>query len=176
MPGEIVPGSHQVVSRYLRNGYLWDNVRVMGGAYGGFCIFDPFNGMFSFVSYRDPNISKTISIYDKCADYLTSLNIPKEELELSIIGAVGDMDSPQSSDQKGFTSLKRHLIGMSDEDRQRIRNEILSTNTQDFLSFGNRLQEFNKHSRCAVIGSQNSLSEANQDIDDADLKFKINEI
>jgi presequence protease len=63
-------------NRYLRTGYLWDNVRVMGGAYGGFCNFNPNTGLFSFLSYRDPNLHKTLQIYDGCADYLTKLHLP----------------------------------------------------------------------------------------------------
>jgi hypothetical protein len=64
------------INRYLRTGYLWDNVRVMGGAYGGFCNFNPNTGLFSFLSYRDPNLHKTLQIYDGCADYLTKLHLP----------------------------------------------------------------------------------------------------
>jgi Zn-dependent M16 (insulinase) family peptidase len=48
--GEHIPGSAQVVACFLRTGYLWDYVRVMGGAYGGFCVFSPFSGMISFLS------------------------------------------------------------------------------------------------------------------------------
>ncbi|KAG5183571.1 Metalloenzyme, LuxS/M16 peptidase-like protein [Tribonema minus] len=161
-PGEVVPGSFQVVSRYLRTGYLWDNVRVMGGAYGGFCNFNPMTGLFSFLSYRDPNLAKTLDIYDGCADYLTSLHLPADELQMSVIGAVGDMDSPQSADQKGFMSLKRHLIGMSDEDRQRIRDEVLATSTDDFKAFGDRLKALNSSARSAVVGSKAALEAANQ--------------
>eukprot|EP00611_Tribonema_gayanum_P022355 TRINITY_DN4469_c0_g1_i1.p1 TRINITY_DN4469_c0_g1~~TRINITY_DN4469_c0_g1_i1.p1 ORF type:complete len:1067 (+),score=347.82 TRINITY_DN4469_c0_g1_i1:601-3801(+) len=161
-PGEVVPGSFQVVSRYLRTGYLWDNVRVMGGAYGGFCNFNPMTGLFSFLSYRDPNLAKTLDIYDGCADYLASLHLPADELQMSVIGAVGDMDSPQSADQKGFMSLKRHLIGMSDEDRQRIRDEVLATSTDDFKAFGDRLKALNSSARSAVVGSKAALEAANQ--------------
>jgi hypothetical protein len=163
-PGERVPGSFQVVSRYLRNGYLWDNVRVMGGAYGGFCQFDPSNGVFAFISYRDPNLQKTIDIYDNCANYLLNLHLPQDELEMSVIGAVGDMDSPQSVDQKGFTSLRRYLMGMNDEERQRIRNEVLSTSPADFAAFGDRLRELNKHAKSAVIGSKAAFETANADL------------
>lgn len=63
-PGEAVPGQASVVSRFLRNGYLWDTVRVMGGAYGGFTRFDPISGLFACLSYRDPNLGKTLENYD----------------------------------------------------------------------------------------------------------------
>lgn len=65
-PGEVVPGQASVVSRFLRTGYLWDTVRVMGGAYGGFTKFNPVSGLFSCLSYRDPNLGKTLDNYDGC--------------------------------------------------------------------------------------------------------------
>lgn len=68
--GEIVPGHATVVSRFLRTGYLWDTVRVMGGAYGGFSKFDPVSGLFSCLSYRDPNLGKTLENYDGCSGAL----------------------------------------------------------------------------------------------------------
>lgn len=69
-PGEVVPGHATVVSRFLRTGYLWDTVRVMGGAYGGFSKFDPVSGLFSCLSYRDPNLGKTLENYDGCSGAL----------------------------------------------------------------------------------------------------------
>ena len=70
--------------RYLRTGYLWDNVRVIGGAYGGFCNFNPTTGLFSFLSYRDPNLGKTLDIYDGTADYLTKLHLTQGEFSLAM--------------------------------------------------------------------------------------------
>lgn len=66
-PGEVVPGQASVVARFLRTGYLWDTVRVMGGAYGGFTKFNPVSGLFSCLSYRDPNLGKTLDNYDGCS-------------------------------------------------------------------------------------------------------------
>lgn len=71
-PGEVVPGQASVVSRFLRTGYLWDTVRVMGGAYGGFTKFSPVSGLFSCLSYRDPNLGKTLDNYDGCSGVCSS--------------------------------------------------------------------------------------------------------
>ncbi|CAM9907584.1 unnamed protein product, partial [Phaeothamnion confervicola] len=163
-PGEHVPGSAVVAARFLRTGYLWDNVRVMGGAYGGFCRFSPVSGAFSFLSYRDPNLDKTLDIYDGAAEFLQSMHLPSEELELSVIGAVGDMDNPMSPDQKGFTSLKRYLIGQTEDDRQRFREEVLSTTAADFKRFGERLAALNEDAFAAVVGSKAAFEAANAEL------------
>lgn len=58
------------------------------------------------------------------AAYLTGLDLPQEELDASIIGAIGDMDGPMPADAKGWTSLRRHLMGHTDDTRQRFRDEV----------------------------------------------------
>jgi len=173
--GETIQGSTSVVSRYLRTGYLWDNVRVMGGAYGGFCSFNPLTGMFSFLSYRDPNLDKTLEIYDNTANYLKDAHIPDEELEATIIGAVGDLDSPMGPDQKGFTSMINYLDGETAEDRQRWRDEILDTTTEDFKSFGKRMESLKETASSVVIGSKKAITDANEVLSKED-QLKLSEL
>ena len=60
--GYKLSGSAYVVNKHLGTTWLWDRVRVSGGAYGGFSDFDTHSGMFSYLSYRDPNLTKTVSV------------------------------------------------------------------------------------------------------------------
>merc|ERR1712130_899230 len=98
--GEVVSGAAEVVSKFLRTGYLWDHVRVIGGAYGGFCTFSSGEGMFTFLSYRDPNLAGTIDVYDATAKNLLEssevLANDPDALATAIIGTIGDMDSALS--------------------------------------------------------------------------------
>jgi Zn-dependent M16 (insulinase) family peptidase len=161
--GEHVKGSASVVSRFLRTGYLWDHVRVIGGAYGGFCTFTPDLGFFSFLSYRDPNLAKTIDVYDATAEELMKaaedLANNQEALETAIIGTIGDMDSVLSPDQKGWTSLQRWLSGETAEQRQRWRDEVLNTTPEDFKAFAERLKSMSSPS-VAVISSKAAFEAA----------------
>merc|ERR1740130_721392 len=115
--GEQSSGTSQVVSKFLRTGYLWDHVRVMGGAYGGFCTFSPYSGFFSFLSYRDPNLLKTLDIYDAAGDAVIAaaeqMRNDPDILSQTIIGTIGEMDGSLGPDQKGFTSLQRWLVNES---------------------------------------------------------------
>jgi len=164
-PGEEVSGSTMVISRYLSRKYLWDYVRVIGGAYGGFCQFSPNDGFFSFLSYRDPNLGETIDVYDNTPDVLTKqaadLETNKEELEKAIIGAIGDMDGPKSNDQKGWISLQRWLKNESPETRQRLRDEVLKTTAKDFKEFAERLRGLN--GSVAVVSSKSAVEGAKKD-------------
>ena len=128
-------GSVHVITRFLRSAWLWEQVRVRGGAYGVFCTFDRLSGMLTFLSYRDPNILATLNAFDDTADFLKTLDISSDEITKSIIGTIGNMDSYLLPDAKGYISMLRHLSGETDEERQQIRDEILSTGLDDFRAF-----------------------------------------
>jgi len=164
--GESISGSASVVARYMKTGYLWDTVRVMGGAYGGFCVFAQGSGFFGFLSYRDPNLSKTLDIYDAAADALMAaadeLEKDPNALATAIIGAIGDLDGATSPDQKGWTAFTRWISNESLEHRQKFRDEILNTKPSDFRDFAKRLQII-KDPSVAVISSKAAFETAAQD-------------
>eukprot|EP01034_Spumella_vulgaris_P030846 gene30846-38127_t len=130
-PGETVKGSSSVVTRHLGNGFLWDQVRVVGGAYGAFASFSEASGRFSYLSYRDPAVLSTINVFDKAPAALAE-PISDADLLQSVIGAIGDLDSPLSPDQKGFAAMAQLLSNEKQEDRQLWRDEVLATTQQDF--------------------------------------------
>ena len=166
-PGERVPGSASVVARALRTGYLWDNVRVIGGAYGGFCRFSALTGTFTYLSYRDPNLVGTLDNYDGAGAFLQGAELTDEALTQAIIGAVGDLDGPLGPDQKGWEAMRRFLVNESAEQRQTWRKEILATTKEDFAAFGKRLQEklVDEDLSCAaVFGSKQAIEDANAEL------------
>lgn len=164
--GETATGASQVVSKFLRTGYLWDYVRVMGGAYGGFCTFSPYSGFFSYLSYRDPNLSKTLDVYDAAGDAVIAaaeqMENDPEILSQAIIGTIGEMDGALSPNQKGFTQMQRWLVNESPEYRQNYRNQILDTKPSDFKAFGERLKAIKDPSTC-VVSSQSAFEAAKAD-------------
>jgi hypothetical protein len=158
--GYRLHGSALVISRYLRNAYLWERVRVQGGAYGGMCWFDPRSGVFTFVSYRDPNLEKTLATYRDAGRYLQGLELSEDELTKAIVGAIGDLDQYQLPDAKGFTSMTRLLAGEDDAFRQRLRDEVLSTTRRHFREFGDALQAMGRAARTVVLGPARNFEDA----------------
>ncbi|MBN2062443.1 MAG: insulinase family protein [Deltaproteobacteria bacterium] len=150
-------GTIHVISRFLRNSWLWDRVRVQGGAYGSFCLFDRFSGTLTFVSYRDPNLLRTIDIFDESAGFLRDLEINDEELAKSIIGSIGDIDSHKLPDAKGYSSMIQELMGDTDEERQKIRDEILATKADDFREFSNVLESVREKGLVKILGSETAI-------------------
>ena len=158
-PGEEVGGALYAVARYLSRGYLWDNVRVVGGAYGGGCSLNPNTGVLSFSSYRDPNLQGTVDIYAGTAKVLDELELSDEALEQAIVGAVGDLDSPMTSQSKGFRGLQHHITGVTTEIRQHFRDEVIATDRASFAAVAERLR--GKALKVSVFGEQEALEKAN---------------
>ena len=155
-------GSINVITSYMRNTWLWEKVRVQGGAYGGFSTFDRLSGIFTFLSYRDPNLMSTLDYYDQAAEFLKNLDVDQSELIKGIIGAIGEIDAYQLPDAKGFTAMIRYLLNISDDERQLIRNQILETNSNHFKDFSNVLKQLAEKGLIVVLGSSSALKSANQ--------------
>ncbi len=157
-------GSAEVIVGYLALAYLHDKVRVQGGAYGAFSVFDNASGVFTYLSYRDPNVATTLDSYDKAAAFLKGLDASRlsdNELTKAIIAAIGDLDAYQLPDAKGYTSMIRYLTHRTEELRQRIRDQVLSTNGEDFIAFGEVLEKVARSNAVTVLGSQSGIESAN---------------
>ncbi|RJR50606.1 MAG: peptidase M16 [Desulfobacteraceae bacterium] len=150
-------GSARVVTRYVRTAWLWDRVRVQGGAYGAFCMFDRLSGILTFVSYRDPNLERTLEAFDRTADFLENLNIREEELTKAVIGAIGDIDQYQLPDAKGYASMAYHLSGETDQERQIMREEVFGTTVEDFRVFGSHLRKSREGGIVKILGSPRAI-------------------
>lgn len=164
--GYQLKGSAYVISKYVSNTWLWDRIRVSGGAYGGFCDFDTHSGVFSFLSYRDPNLLKTLDVYDGTSNFLRELEMDEDSLTKAIIGTIGDVDSYQLPDAKGYSSLLRHLLGVKEEERQKRREEILSTSSGDFKEFADAIDAVKDKGVVVAVASPDDVDAANKERSD----------
>lgn len=137
--GYTYHGSVHVILKQLRTGWLWEKVRVQGGAYGAFCVFDRMGGSFVLASYRDPNVAGTLDVFSRTPEYLASLTLSQRELDAAIIGAMGEVDAYLLPDAKGMAAFARALTGDTRELRQKMREEILATTQAHFNAFAEPL-------------------------------------
>ncbi|KAG0586728.1 hypothetical protein KC19_2G112800 [Ceratodon purpureus] len=161
--GYELDGSAYVISKVIGTTWLWDRVRVSGGAYGGFCDFDSHSGVFTYLSYRDPNLIKTLDNYDGTVQFLRELEMDNDALTKAIIGTIGDVDSYQLPDAKGYSSMMRYIMGISDEERQRRRDEILSTSVKDFHAFADALESVKDKGVIVAVASADDIDAANKE-------------
>ncbi len=158
--GYELDGSIAVINNLLRTGYLLQKIRIQGGAYGAFATFSPLSGVYTYLSYRDPNLSNTLAVYDATADFLRGLELSDDELTRAIIGAIGAIDAYQLPDAKGYTSLTRYLTGETDERLQKFRDEALGTTVADFHALGEALARVNEAGDVVVLGNREALEAA----------------
>ena len=159
--GFELTGASSVVLKFLNTTYLWDKVRVQGGAYGGSSRFDLTSGNFSFLSYRDPNLLKTLDAYDGAAKALNA-GIGENDLTRSIIGVIGDVDGYEFPDAKGYSSMWRQLTGTTDAIRQQRREEILGTSVADFRRMAEAVDAVARHGHVVVLGGETAIAAANE--------------
>lgn len=153
-------GSASVILRYLRMGYLWTNVRVRGGAYGASCNLERLSGTLICTSYRDPNVDETLAVYDGMADYLRTSSPDTAQLTQAIVGTIGDLDAYLLPDAKGAQSLTRWLTKDTDDNRARLREEILSTTKKHFRDFADVLACLSREGAVCVLGGPKAVNSA----------------
>jgi Zn-dependent M16 (insulinase) family peptidase len=150
-------GKFEVLKAILNTQYLWENVRMKGGAYGCSASFDHYSGDFALVSYRDPNLEETISVFDDISDFISNLDLSKDELDKFIIGCVGRLDPPLTSDRKGSISMVDSLTGMTHELRQKRRAELMTTTLQDIKEFAPLFQKIKESGSICVLGNEGKI-------------------
>jgi len=154
-----VPGSFFVAMNALRTGWLWEKIRVQGGAYGAQCFLDRASKVFVMTSYRDPNLEKTVVAFKEAPRFLAK-EIPEDELVKNIIGAYGRLDPPMFPDAKAYVSMTRFLTGDTFQMRKKLREEIINTAIKDIEKAADILAEWSKAGSLAVFGPGSSLRRA----------------
>lgn len=147
-------GELSVIQKYLNTDFLWNNIRIRGGAYGAWSSFDNLAGDFSLVSYRDPLLVETFSAFSGIPDLLCDIKLTEKQIEKLIIGVIGDLDTPLLPDAQGFTALRRVLSGIDDEYRQQYRDQVFSTGKEDFRKTGQLLKSCSGEKRRVVLCSR----------------------
>lgn len=157
-------GSLKVLQTIAGLDYLWNNVRVKGGAYGVMCNFFK-NGNTYFTSYRDPNLKETIETYNKLYDYLKTFHADDRDMTKYIIGTISSMDVPLTPMNKGMRAVVAYLSNISYKDLQKEREEVLNTTDEDIRNLAQLVHKVLTQDNICVVGNENKLKE-NEEIFD----------
>lgn len=152
-------GALRLLRIILSYDYLWINVRVKGGAYGCMNTFLR-SGESYFVSYRDPNLSDTLDVYDRIPEYIKSFSPDERDMTKYIIGTFSALDTPMNPEAKGSRSLSAYLEGITFEQIQKERNEILNAQPEDIRRLADLVQAVLKKDSICVIGNENMIKES----------------
>ncbi len=152
-------GALRLLRIILSYDYLWINVRVKGGAYGCMNTFLR-SGESYFVSYRDPNLSDTIDVYDRIPEYIKSFSPDERDMTKYIIGTFSALDTPMNPEAKGSRSLSAYLEGITYEQIQKERDEILNAQPEDIRRLADLVEAVLKKDSICVIGNENMIKES----------------
>lgn len=154
-------GSLKVLETILRYDYFWNKIRVQGGAYGAFTHFRT-NGNMVFGSYRDPNLTETIDVYNSTAEYLRNFDVSKREMVKYIIGTISGVDTPLTPQMKGSLAAECYIGKVTDEKIQQERDEILATNQLTIKELAKFIEEAMQENYLCVVGSESKITENKQ--------------
>ena len=146
-------GASNVLATAIRYDYLWNHIRVKGGAYGSLYTHRR-NGNFALGSYRDPNLRATLEVHRNLPEYVLNLSLTKEELNKYIIGTMSPLEQPKSAESKGIAALSRLKNGVSREDLVKLKEEILATEVEDLATLAEDIQKVLEEDTVVVIGNK----------------------
>jgi presequence protease len=160
--GHSYTGTLQVLKTIVGFDYLWNKVRVQGGAYGAFSNFQ-WGGNTIFTSYRDPNLTETLEAYNKAAEFVKNFDADSREMTKYIIGTISEVDSPLTPSLKGIVADEYYIRNISHEAVQKERDEILSTDKEAIRKLAPVIAEGMKQNYYCVLGSEEKIK-ANKDL------------
>ena len=151
-------GALRVLKVILGYEYLWTNVRVKGGAYGCMCNFGKAGDSY-FVSYRDPNLKKTMDTFEKTGDYLRGFTADERTMTKYIIGAISDLDIPMNPSAKGSRSSSAYLTNQTYEEIQQERDELLACTQEDIRALADYMDAIMKAEAVCVVGNGQAIED-----------------
>jgi len=152
-------GKLRVLNNILRSSYLYQELRVKGGAYGNMSDFT-LGGYLYFVSYRDPNLRETLEVYNTIPEFLRNFDCDKREFDKYIIGEISSLDFPLTPEGMGDKADEDYITGFTFEDRQQIRDEVLSAKIEDMRNYAELIEAVMSKNHYAVFGSETKVKEA----------------
>ena len=159
--GKEYTGALQILKVILSYDYLWQNVRVKGGAYGCMSNFSRL-GEGYFMSYRDPNLEKTNEVYEGVVDYLKNFSVSERDMTKYIIGTISNMDQPMTPVTKGDRSMNLYMNQVSEEMIRKERAEVLDATEEDIRALAEIVEAVLKENYFCVIGNEEKLEEQNE--------------
>ena len=154
--GEVYPAALNVLQVIFSYDYLWVQVRVKGGAYGCMCGFSR-TGEGSFTSYRDPNLSKTYNVYKAIVDYVREFDASERDMLKYIIGAIAKLDAPMTPSAEGAFSFLCYLSGVTQDELQNDRDQILSTDVDAIRSLAPYMERLLSYDCIAALGDEDVI-------------------
>ncbi len=154
-------GAMRILASMMNSDYLWNNIRVKGGAYGCGAAFGGFaSSLGAFTSYRDPNLEKTNEIYENAPEYVANFEADEREMTKYVIGTISDIDIPKTPSAKGSSSFDAYVSGLSEQMLQKERDEVLNATLDDVRALEGMVKAVLDDGYFCVVGNEDKINEA----------------
>ncbi len=164
---EDAPGL-SVISKILRSLFLHREIREKGGAYGGFATYNSEEGIFSFGSYRDPHITRTLDVYDKACEYIMKGDYTQTDVKEAILQVCSDIDKPETPGPAAMKAFYRDIARLTDDIRRQFKDQLLQLDKNRIKAIARRYFDLDgRQAGVSVISSKTALEEANQALEKA---------
>jgi len=161
-----------VISKILRSMYLHREIREKGGAYGGFALYSPEDGLFSFASYRDPHIISTLNAFEGAAAFIRSGHFSEEDVNEAVLQVCSEIDKPDPPGPAARKAFYRQIISLSDEMRIRFKTELLALTRSKVMQAAEQYFAVEDAQKAvAVISGEDQLNAANEKLAGQPLKL-----
>ena len=165
-----------VLARLLRAGYLHREIREKGGAYGGMASYDPEGGLLSLLSYRDPQLVRTLRVFDEAADWAAGGRFDTEAIDEAVLAVFGDLDRPLAPGSRGAREFANLRQDLTEDLRQQQRERVLAVDRDQLMATAERyLVAGRKGSVVSVVGGEETLQKANGELSGED-KLQVERI
>lgn len=153
-------GAMETLRNILDYDYLWNNIRVKGGAYGAMSSYGPTSGNVAFVSYRDPNVGKTNDVFNGIPEYLRNFEADDRAILKFIIGTISAKDTPRNPSAQGRRSFAAYISGVTYEDICREREEILSLSVEKVRALAPVMEAVLSQNYICAVGNTEKIEES----------------
>ncbi len=161
-----------VISKILRSMYLHREIREKGGAYGGFALYSPEDGLFCLASYRDPHIVSTLKAFDNAAAFIRSGNLEDEDVNEAILQVCSEIDKPDPPGPAARKSFYRSIIALTDDMRKQYKSRLLNLTRKQVIQAAEKYFDGDRGKKAvAVISGEEQLKAANQKMSSRPLKL-----
>ena len=152
-----------IVSKILRSKFLHREIREKGGAYGGFALYNPEDGLFCLASYRDPHIAATLNVFERAGEFISSGNFSEQDVNESLLQVCSEIDKPDPPAVAAKKAFHRKIISLSDEARQQFKRRLLGQTREQVLDAAARYFDRNRETAAvAVISGEGQIATANK--------------
>lgn len=150
-------GSMLVLLNTLWSSWLWHRVRVQGGAYGAACTYHRDSHVFALGSYRDPHVRRTLEVFAELPNFIDQQLWSGDDIRRAVIGCIGQIDTPATAEKRGREAMYQYFSGRTEDDLQRVRDEVLGTTAEHLRGIGAVLREAQQSSCIVVLGSEECI-------------------